>query len=108
MLGVCNNILHYVCILPCICLCILYMVCKGCVCISLQQDIHLFIKIKNETKRQALGIFKETDMSLLFSWKHKGVSVLCVLVFITPMKEWWQWTKRPTPAVEAHRFALPG
>lgn len=37
-------------------------------------------------------------MSLLFSWKHKGVSVVCIFVFITPIKEWWQWTKRPTLA----------
>lgn len=60
--------------------------------------MHLFIKIKNETKRQTLGIFKETDTSLLFSWKHKGVSAVCIFVFITPKKEWWQWTKTPALA----------
>lgn len=36
------------------------------------------------------------------------MSVVCIFVFITPIKEWWQWTRRPTLAEMTHRFALPG
>lgn len=48
-------------------------------------------------------------MSLLFSWKRKGVSIVCSSVFTTLILEWWRWIKRLTPAEGWHTglFYLP-